>query len=162
MEGYQLRPAEAADCPRIAAIYNGYLGTHTFDLQAKPVAYFTHLLASLSEREGCWVLETRQRLAGWGILRAYSPREGYRFTGETSVYLDPNARGQGWGPLIKGWLIRAAKDRQYHHLVAKIIADNTASIRYNQRLGYEMVGIQREVGKVNGKWVDVAIMQLIL
>ena len=46
--------------------------------------------------------------------------------------------------------------------MAKVWADNKASIEYNKKLGYEIVGKQREIGFVNGKWRDIIIMQLIL
>ncbi len=37
-----------------------------------------------------------------------------------------------------------------------------ASIEYNLRFGYEVVGIQREIGFKNGHWQDVAVLQLVL
>ncbi len=49
----------------------------------------------------------------------------------------------------------------YHHVVAKILVTNPQSIKFHQRFGFEMVGIQKEIGYYRGKWLDVAIMQLI-
>ena len=59
-------------------------------------------------------------------------------------------------------LIERCKAYHYRHLVAKILAENTGGIAYNQRLGYEIVGTQKEIGYKNGHWQDVTIMQLIL
>ena len=42
------------------------------------------------------------------------------------------------------------------------MATNTAAIEYNRRLGYETVGIQKRIGKVDGRYVDVCIMQRLL
>ena len=47
------------------------------------------------------------------------------------------------------------------HLVAKIWARNEVSVSYNLKLGYEIVGVQRKIGFVNGEWVDVVIMQYV-
>ena len=47
-------------------------------------------------------------------------------------------------------------------MVAKIYAKNEASIEYNRKLGYEIVGTQKEIGYVGGEWLDVTIMQLII
>jgi phosphinothricin acetyltransferase len=64
--------------------------------------------------------------------------------------------------MIKKWLIDKCRELNYHHMVAKIFSVNEASIAYNRKLGYELVGTQREIGFVDGAWQDVTIMQLIL
>ena len=64
--------------------------------------------------------------------------------------------------MMKEALIARCKEYGYHHLVAKIFADNKASINYNKKFGYEIVGRQREIGFKNGRWQDVVIMQLVL
>ena len=68
----------------------------------------------------------------------------------------------GHGTRIKNALIELCKELRYHHLVAKIFADNTASIEYNLRMGYEMVGIQKQIGFRRGRFQDIAILQLVL
>lgn len=64
--------------------------------------------------------------------------------------------------LLKRALIEQARALGYHHLVAKVFADNAASLASNRRCGFELVGVQREVGIKQGKRQDVAILQLIL
>ena len=58
--------------------------------------------------------------------------------------------------------MQVCKDLNYRHLVAKILGDNQSSIAYNQRLGYTIVGTQKEVGFRDGKWQDVVIMQYLI
>ena len=41
------------------------------------------------------------------------------------------------------------------------MARNKVSIHYNQKLGYELVGIQKQIGFTDGEWVDVAILHLV-
>ncbi len=107
--------------------------------------------------------EGRQRdIAGWGIIKKYSDRAGYRFCCETAVYLRRDLTGRGLGTRIKLALIERCRRYGYHHLVAKILAVNVASIEYNQKLGYELVGTQREIGYAGGRWQDVVILQLVL
>ncbi|MFQ5630895.1 MAG: GNAT family N-acetyltransferase [bacterium] len=69
---------------------------------------------------------------------------------------------KGYGSLIKKALVDRCKQYGYHHLVAKIFATNTASIEYNKKFGYEIVGRQKEIGIKNGRWQDSVIMQLVL
>jgi phosphinothricin acetyltransferase len=74
----------------------------------------------------------------------------------------PEFRGQGIGGLIKQELITRARAIGYHTLIARLVADNTASFDNNARHGYEVVGTLRESGCVEGRWHDVVIMQLML
>ena len=46
--------------------------------------------------------------------------------------------------------------------MAKILAVNETSIRFHRRFGFEIVGQQRAIGYLNGRWYDVVILQRIL
>ena len=69
---------------------------------------------------------------------------------------------RGYGSRLKRVVIERCRAYGYHHIIARIFADNAASIEYNLRFGYEVVGIQREIGFKNGHWQDVAVLQLVL
>lgn len=162
MEATTYRAAYPADAARLAEIYNAYLGKATMDTEPATADSFRERIRQLQERERLYCVLRESHIVGWGTIKLYSPKAGYRFAGETSVFLDPVQRGQGVGRPFKQFLIDQARALGYHHLVARIFADNAVSIHYNQQLGYEWVGIQREVGYIDGEWKDVAIMQLIL
>jgi phosphinothricin acetyltransferase len=160
-----VRDAVLADAPVIAELYNAYVGNGyiTFDMDGKPLAHFEAKLAAADPLEAWLVAQDPDGVVqGYGCLFQYSDRCGYKTTGETSVYLAPGQQRRGIGSALKRALIVAARERGYHHLVAKLVADNEASLQYNLKLGYEIVGTQRETGFVNGRWHDVIIMQLIL
>ena len=164
-ERYRLREWSDGDAASIAAIYNQSIaaGDSTMEEAEKTTEGTLELLRSLGPRETVLVYERPDgTVVGWGIIKRYSDREGYRFACETSVYLDRVETGKGLGTRMKLALIERCREWGYHHLVAKIFADNEASIQYNLRLGYERVGVQREIGWKNGAWQDVAILQLVL
>lgn len=159
-----IRNANFADTQAVAAIYNQYIkqGLSTMDRQLKTADDIQSWLEGFSDREALLVLEKKDQIIGWGIIKKYSEREGYRYACETAVYLDESEVGKGYGTYIKKAIIERCREMDYHHLVAKIFSDNTGSIVYNQKLGYEVVGEQKEIGERNGKWMNVTIMQLIL
>lgn len=156
--------AESADYESIATIYNEHIlaGKSTMEEQVYSAKMIGEWVKKFSEREELWVLKREAACIGWGIIKKYSPREGYRFAAETAVYLKGEETRKGYGSFIKRALIERCKGLHYHHLVAKIFAVNTASIAYNEQLGYEIVGRQKEIGFKNGQWTDIVIMQLIL
>jgi phosphinothricin acetyltransferase len=147
----------------VADIYNVWVRQGgTMDTVEKTADDFRTLVDGFSKREAILVAEQGLDILGWGIIKHYSDRPGYRVCCETSVYLRPDCLRKGYGSALKRVLLKRCRDYGYHHLLARIWADNEASIEYNKRFGYETVGIQREVGHRDGKWRDVCIMQLVL
>ncbi len=152
------------DYQTIAAIYNESIqkGGITFDEAQFTTEHIERWVMGMTPREGLWVIEGDAQILGWGILKRYSDRPAYRRTVESSIYLAHQYRGQGHGHRLQNALLEQAQALDYHHVVAKIVACNRASIEFHQRFGYEIVGIQKEVGFSQGKWYDIAILQCIL
>jgi len=159
-----IRAARNSDAGIIATIYNEHIdsGQSTMDRSHKKAKDVVTWLSGFNKKEFLAILEDDASIVGWGIIKRYSDREGYCCTAETAVYLKSEYLGMGYGSYLKKWLIETCRKLGYHHLVAKIFSTNTASIIYNMKLGYELVGVQREVGKIEGQWVDVTILQLVL
>ena len=159
-----LRDATLDDAAAIAEIYNESIvsGGATMDETMKTAEDVQRQIEGFHDREGIFMLESGGEVLGWGIIKRYSNRTGYRFCCETAVYLRRHLTGRGHGTAVKRALIERCGRFGYHHLVAKILADNVASIEYNKKLGYEVVGTQKEIGYRNGRWVDIVILQLVL
>ena len=160
----EVRDAIPEDAGKIAEIYNQSIvaGDATMDEESWSSESVRRKLAGFGSRETILVLTVDRAVLGWGIIKRYSDRTGYRFSCETAVYLCRDLVGRGHGTRIKLALIERCRRYGYRHLVAKIFADNLASIEYNKKLGYEVVGTQRQIGYRNGCWQDVTILQLIL
>lgn len=152
------------DADAIAAIYNEHIqqGASTMDTELKTSDSITAMMRNFNDRETILVMSDKTEVLGWGIIKRYSDRVGYRVCCETSVYLRSDQVRKGYGTRMKLALIERCREWGYHHLVAKIFAANEGSIEYNKKLGYEVVGRQREIGFRDGKWQDIVIMQLIL
>lgn len=152
------------DCEAIANIYNEYIaaGTATMDATLKTKADIVAWLDKFNDRECLYSLKREDQVIGWGIIKRYSDREGYRFACETAIYLTESELSKGYGSFLKKFVIEQCKIFNYRHLVAKIWAKNQVSIDYNIKLGYTIVGTQKNIGFRNGEWLDVVIMQLLL
>lgn len=169
-----LRDATPRDATAIAEIYNESIraGGSCLEEALYSPEDIKNMMASFHERETILLLLSAEPLAdgtiaagealGWGVIKRYSERLGYRFTCETAVYLRRGLVGMGLGTRIKRAQMERCRRYRYHHMVAKILSSNTASIEYNKRLGYDIVGVQKEVGYQNGCWQDVTIMQRVL
>ncbi|EMI15960.1 Phosphinothricin N-acetyltransferase [Rhodopirellula maiorica SM1] len=158
----RIRHATENDASRVAEIYNHYVdvGGATFDT--------VHLSSEMVGQrikqprpDGWYVAASADYVLGWASARRYSDRFGYRFCCETAIYIAPDGQGRQIGNQLQQKIDQHCIDCNLHHAVARIIADNQRSLAFHYRHGYEMVGIQKEIGRMNDQWVDVAILQKI-
>lgn len=148
-----IRDATLADAPALAAIYNASIaaGDSTMDEEEKSAEAFRLQIAHFHEREALLVMLRDDEVIGWGIIKRYSDRAGYRFACETSVYFRRDLTGQGYGSLLQEARMARCRRLGYHHILARIMAVNQGSIRFHERFGYEIVGVQREIGFKRGR-----------
>jgi L-amino acid N-acyltransferase YncA len=96
---------------------------------------------------------------GWGSLARWSARGAYDRTAEASVYVAPAAKRSGVGLALAEAVVERAAGFGLHVLVARICAENEAGLGLAKRVGFERVGVQREVGFKFGRWLDVVVCQ---
>lgn len=161
--GIIVRPAVAGDMARVQAIYAGHVlqGTASFEeippdldeMQRRRNAVLAAGLPYLVAEQGNVII-------GYAYAGVYRTRTAYRHTAEDSVYLVPDATGQGAGRALLSQVIALSAAAGYRELVA-IIGDsgNTASIGLHRALGFRDVGTLRNVGLKFGRWLDTVIMQ---
>lgn len=152
------------DLQAIAAIYNESIarGGITMHTRLFSAADMRSQVAKFGDRETILVAELDGRVVGWGIIKRYSDRIGYRVCCETSVYFSFAETGKGYGRILQTAILQKVAEFGYHHVAAKILASNQSSIKFHQQFGFEIVGVQKEIGFLKGRWHDVIIMQLIL
>ena len=83
-------------------------------------------------------------------------------TVEHSIYIEQQQRGRGLGRLLMQEVIAAARAQQVHALVGAIDAANSGSIALHERMGFVRVGLMPQVGFKFGRWLDLALYQLLL
>ena len=158
-----IRDAGEADLPAIMEIYN--------DAVANTTAIWNDTVVDLDNRRA-WLAARRERgfpvlvalrgrqvtgYASYGDWRAF---DGYRHTVEHSVYVRGDARGTGTGKRLMAALIERASFNGVHVMIAGIEAENLASIRLHEKLGFRVVGRFSEVGIKFGRWLDLTCMEL--
>lgn len=97
--------------------------------------------------------------ASYGDWRAF---DGFRRSMEHSVYVHKEARGTGAGKTLMQELILRARNNGVHVLIGAIEAENAASIRLHEKMGFRHVGRFEQVGIKFGRWLDLTCMELRL
>ena len=160
----RIRPAEPADAEAISEIYNQGIADRvaTLETTLRTPEERRNWLASRGPRHPVVVCEGEHGVCGWASLNSFNPREAYDNVADFSVYVDRGSRGRGIGSMLLAHLEKLAARLKYHKLVLAMFPSNRAGIALYQRRGFREVGTYREHGRVDGRWVDILIMEKIL
>jgi L-amino acid N-acyltransferase YncA len=123
-------------------------------------------VAEMAERiraAHAWLVAERDgQVVGYAYATAHRARAAYRWTAEVSAYVDPRAQRTGVGRALYGELLRELRAAGFRLAVAGITLPNDASVRLHESIGFEPVGVYRNIGWKAGAWWDVGWWQLDL
>lgn len=155
------RPALVADHARVVEIYNHYIENTAVSFETEPhtVEGREEWFAGFSETGPYRLLVAAldDHVIGFACSARFNPRAAYSTSVETSVYLDTESTGQGFGVTLYGALLDDL-DREpgLHRAYGGISQPNPASNALHERLGFRHVGTFREVGYKFDRYWDVA------
>ncbi|MEX0312352.1 MAG: N-acetyltransferase family protein [Tateyamaria sp.] len=149
-----IRPATPTDAPWICDIWNGIIAqTHiTFTTQRKNIADIETMIADR-------VVLTLPDKGGFATFGPFRGGPGYAATVEHTILLAEHARGQGQGAILFAALEDEARRSGVHVMVAGISGANPAAVAFHAAQGFEQVGHMPEVGRKDGQWLDLVLMQ---
>ena len=159
-----VRDATAADATACSEIYGRYVtdSPATFEVDPPGSAEMSRRIAGCQASRAFLVAEQEGQVVGFAYGTRFAERRAYRWTAETSVYLDAAAAGRGTGSALYAALLPRLAGRGFQVVLAKIAQPNDASNALHARFGFERVGLLRRVGFKLGAWHDVALLQLDL
>jgi L-amino acid N-acyltransferase len=159
-----VRLARPTDSDAILAIYNEAVlrSTATFDLVPRTEAEQTAWMSEHGGPHPAVVAVEDGEVVGFGSLSPYRDKHAYATTVENSVYVHGDHRRRGVGRALLEELLRLAARHGFHTVIARIGERNTASIALHEACGFELVGVEREVGRKFNRWLDVSVLQRIL
>ncbi|MFZ1060690.1 MAG: arsinothricin resistance N-acetyltransferase ArsN1 family A [Candidatus Rokuibacteriota bacterium] len=164
MREIEVRPATPGDAGAICLIYNQGIEDRvaTLETDLRTPDERRQWLAGRGPRHPVIVAEARGDVVGWGSLNVFSPRKAYDSVADFSIYIERGWRGKGVGSRLLERLIELARELGYHKLVLSAFPWNTGGMALYQKLGFRTVGIYKEQGRLDGKWVDTIIMEKLL
>jgi L-amino acid N-acyltransferase YncA len=159
-----VRPATEADAVAIARIYNQGIEDRlaTLETELRSAEERRAWLAERAARHPVLVAVVEGEVVGWGSLNRFNPRPVYDYVADFSVYVARERRGQGLGGVLLDALERRARQLGYHKLVLAAFPHNGPGLRLYESRGFRRVGVYQEQGRLDGRWVDVLIMEKIL
>ncbi|MGC8751000.1 N-acetyltransferase family protein [Hydrotalea sp.] len=99
------------------------------------------------------------KVIGWAALSPVSNRCVYSGVAEVSVYIAPEHRGKGVGKKLLQQLITDSEAHGIWTLQAGIFAENTASAKLHESVGFRLVGYREKIGQLGSMWKNTLLLE---
>jgi L-amino acid N-acyltransferase YncA len=165
--GIFIRDAVETDLDRITEIYADAVehGTASYELEPPTRGEMGARFAALTSSGYPYIVaETDGRIVGYAYASAFRPRPAYRFIVEDSIYVAPDAKGQGVGRALLERLIADTRALGFRQIIA-VIGDgrpDSPSVKLHERAGFRHSGKLEGSGYKHGRWLDTVFMQLAM
>ena len=153
----RIEPMTGAHADAVLAIYQAGIdeGNATFETGAPGWPAFT--AARLPGHR--FVATVASQVTGWAAASAVSGRCVYAGVVEHSVYVHPDARGQGAGGRLLDALVTSTEAAGIWTIESGIFPENAASLALHRAAGFRVVGIRERIGQHHGRWRDVLLIE---
>jgi phosphinothricin acetyltransferase len=158
----QIRMVTAADANQIRAIYAPIVRDTTISFEDEPptVDEMAQRIAATLSTHPYLVCEEDGRVLGYIYASVFRARGAYRWSVETTVYVDGRTHRRGVGRALYQALLPILRRQGFHSAFAGIALPNANSVGLHEALGFRSVGVYQDVGFKHGRWRDVGWWRL--
>jgi len=153
------------DVPAITAILNSEIANGIAHFGTEPIdglAISTELKAAGNKFPWYTAEDKAGKFLGFCKSAPWSPRGGYDWTVEITIYIAKHAQGQGVGKALYTRLLDTLRAQRFQIIVAGVSEPNPASAALHTSIGMEQSGYNKTMGFKHGQWIDVSYYQMIL
>ena len=170
-ENARVRMAVLEDGERLLEIYRPYVEETavSFEYETPSVREFQERIRRTLERYPWLVVENSGGIAGYACCAPFKERAAYDWAVETTIYLDREQRGRGYGRLLYQKLEEILARQHILNLNACIaVAEpgdprlTNASREFHRHMGYRLVGQFHQCGYKFHRWYDMIWMEKLL
>jgi L-amino acid N-acyltransferase YncA len=159
-----IRTATVEDGVDLARIYNHYVASTviTFEETVVSAAEMANRVTETHALGLPWlVVQSAVGVDGFAYASGWKGRCAYRFSVESTVYLDIAVHGQGLGTVLYSALLARLQELGCHTVIGGIALPNKGSVALHEKLGMRKIAHFAEVGFKLGRWVDVGYWQKV-
>ncbi|MGI8801024.1 MAG: GNAT family N-acetyltransferase [Solirubrobacteraceae bacterium] len=138
-------------------------GATSFEEPPAPdAAAMSARIADVSRTHPWLVIEDGGRVVAYACGSPHRARGAYRWAADVAIYIDAGHRRRGAGRRIYLALFELMRRQGLWVACAGIALPNEASVGLHEAVGFEPVGIYRNIGWKAGAWRDVGWWELAL
>ena len=159
-----IRPATLNDAPFVQAIYAPIVEKTVISFEEIPptIDEMARRIETTLQNYPYLVAERGGEVVGYAYAGRHQLRAAYRWSVDVSAYVAEPARSSGVGRALYGALLPIRAGAGHHAAFAGVTLPNAASVGLLEAMGFQPVGVYREVGFKFGQWLDVGWWQRLL
>ncbi len=160
----KIRHVQIVDVESLLNIYKPFIETtaFTFETTVPSVEEFAARIQSYTEKYPWLVAEDEGKVIGYAYASKHRDREAYQWCVESSVYVMEEYHHSGIASKLYTQLFNLLKTCGYINVYAGITLPNPKSQSFHLRMGFEEIGIYKNIGYKLGKWHDVIWMAKVI
>jgi len=158
----RIRLASEGDAEAALAIYAPYVRETAISFEVEPpsVDEFARRIATVLAETPWLLCESGGRVVGYAYAGKFHTRAAYRWTVETTVYVDRDHHRRGIGHALYTSLLACLRLQGFGGAVGIIALPNAGSVGLHERMGFVRAGVLPAVGWKHGRWHDVGWWRL--
>ena len=159
-----IRLATESDAAAVADIYRPIVTSTaiTFETEPPSVDEMRRRIVETLPVYPWLICDVEGGVAGYAYATKHRVRAAYRWSVDTSIYVDPKARRTGIGRGLYRSLFAILAAQGYFNAYAGIALPNPGSVALHEAMGFQSIGVFRKVGFKRGAWHDVGWWELTL
>ena len=152
------------DAEAIAAIYAPFVleTPISFETRAPTPDVMRERIERYAASHPWLVYELDGLVVGYAYSSPHHERAAYDWSCEVSVYVERSMHRRGVGRALYTALLEALRRLGYYNALAGVTEPNDASIGLHEAVGFRRAGVNRNVGYKDGRWWDVAYLEMSL
>lgn len=165
MQNTIIRQASPTDAQPIQSIYAPIVENTAISFEEVPPTteeISTRIATTLAQGYPYLVADRDGVAIAYAYAGQHRARSAYRWSVDVTIYVAEEVRGSGIGRALYTELLAALRKAEFHAAYAGIALPNPGSIALHKAVGFEHVGVYRQVGHKFGRWHDVGWWQRIL
>jgi len=159
----RIRAAREDDAGPVAAIYAPYVQDTAVSFEIEPPASHTmaqRIAATLPTHPWLVAENNAGEVVGYAYAGRHRERAAYLWSVDTTIYVGRQQRRGGVGRALYGALLEVLRRQGFRSAFAEIVLPNPGSVRLHEAMGFEPIGIHRDVGFKLGRWQGIGYWRL--
>ncbi len=159
-----IRKVELKDADEITSIYNYYIENTVITFEEKKLSSddVKERINIITENYPWLVFEENDLVLGYAYASKFRERSAYRYSTETTVYLNNKSAGKGIGTLLYAELLKQIRMLDFKVVYGVIALPNIGSVKLHEKFGFKKVAHLSNVGYKFNRWIDVGYWELLL
>ena len=161
---YEIRLINTGDIAGALAVYTPFvLNTAiTFEYYVPTLDEFTTKVETITNGYPWLVYLHNGKVKGYAYGSIHRSKTAYQWSPESTIYLSSEAQGNGIGRILYETLFSLMRLQGYINVFAGVSLPNEQSESFQKSLGFEEIGVFKNIGYKLGKWHDTRWFQLHL